>query len=104
MSGIRWSLISSASSSPRLLSSFAVVRASGPEAALITVYWSRYFVRRSRRTAASTCGSSSTTRRTGLLMGSDSGRSGQREVHAEFGPPGPRVDFDHGAVVPHQAV
>src|SRR4051812_36521680 len=93
-----------ASESPRVFSSRAVVSASGPDAALMIVYCSRYLERRSRRTAASTCGSSSATSTTGLFnshSGAFAVRDGQSD--AKIRPARLRLDSDLAVIVTNQA-
>src|SRR5690242_10241960 len=92
-----------ASESPRLLSSRTVSSACWPDEALSVVYCSRYRLRRSLRTAASTCGSSSTTRMNGLFTNLASPlllNGGQRD--AELRPSRPRLDGDLSVVVADQ--
>src|SRR3954470_12702466 len=100
MPGIRWSLITMASASPLAFSSRIVASPSSPDDALTIVYDSRYRLRRSRRTAASTCGSSSTTSIAGLFTPTLSGGLlGDRQRHAELGSPRRTLDLDVRVVV-----
>src|SRR6478672_3792474 len=92
-----------ASASPRALSSRIVVSASSPEVALTIMYDSRYRPRRSRRTAASTCASSSTTSMTGLFTTRlRCGLVRERQGHPKLGPARNGVELDVGIVMREQ--
>src|SRR3954466_3666349 len=104
MPGIRWSLITMARASPLAFSSRIVARPSSPDEALTIVYDSRYRLRRSRRTAASTCGSSSTTSIAGLFTATLSRGLRDRQRHAELGSPRRTLDLDIRVIVLDQAL
>src|SRR4051812_32652006 len=94
-----------ARASPLAFSSRIVARPSSPDEALTIVYDSRYRLRRSRRTAASTCGSSSTTSIAGLFTATLSrGLLRDRQRHAELGSPRRSLDLDVRVVVLDQTL